>query len=360
MLRALLRALLRAVLRRCISYARNERNATDETRPVSGWLRCGSLTELRADEKSGINEGESDVNCVLCAARGRLRELEDGHVCPQCRNGLRVDLGQILDLVALAATMPDPFASRPSTGTSRPHPASRPPLEVARIDPELILVRLEASDPSSAVPLLELVESWERMVREERGYAPYGPASALRSAVTGRGGVSGYRATLSGSVGFLAGQVEWMTTEPDFPVDDLASQVRRALGVLRALDPTRERNDSWGIPCPADLTDEDNLVTDACGRRLRIERHDDGRLDLHTDIHCPDCGTEWTAQRLLLVALADERVTVWAYPDVIGTSLAIPLGTLRQWHARGHIARSGGRYDAGAAFRRRHADTATG
>ena len=292
---------------------------------------------------------------MLCARRNRVRELETGHVCNACRNGLRVDLGQILDLVALAATMPDPFASRTSTGGGRPHPGSRPPIEVARIDPELILVRLEVGDQSSAVPLLAMLESWERAVREDRGYAPYGVASSLRTASSANPGVTGPRATLTGVVGFLASQVEWMTTEPDFAVEQLAGQVHRAIGTLRALDPTREHHDGWGIPCPADIVEDDGLEPDACGRRLRIERHDDGRLDLHGDIHCPDCGTAWTAQRLLLVALADERVTVWGYPDVVADFTGITPRTLRRWAESGTIARQGGRYDTGAAFRYRHA-----
>jgi hypothetical protein len=291
-----------------------------------------------------------DHQCVLCARRGRKRTLAEGHVCGPCRNGMRVDLGQILDLVALAATMPDPFASR-TTGTgSRPHPGSRPPLEVARIDPELIAVRLEPGDPSSTVPLLAMLESWERAVREDRGYAPYGVASSLRSASNTRPGATQARATLAGVIGFLRSQVDWMCDEPTFGIEQLVDQVRRALGVLRALDPGRERRDGWGIPCPADLDDGE-----PCARRLTIERHDDGRLDLHTDIDCPDCGTTWTAQRLLLVALADERVTVWGYPEAITAALGIPSATLRQWYARGKVARLGNRYDAGAAFRLRHA-----
>ena len=62
----------------------------------------------------------SDHQCVLCARRGRKRTLTEGHVCGPGRNGLRVDLGQILDFVALAATMPDPFASRTAGAGARP------------------------------------------------------------------------------------------------------------------------------------------------------------------------------------------------------------------------------------------------
>jgi len=293
--------------------------------------------------------------CVLCARRGRKRTLTEGHVCGPCRNGLRVDLGQILDLVALASTMPDPFASRSTGSGSRPHPGSRPPIEVARVDPELITIRLEPGDKTSGVPLLAMLESWERAVREDRGYVPYGLASSLRSSSSAPTGMTGPRATLSGVVAFLRSQVDWMCDEPTFGIEQLAGQVHRAITTLRTLDPTHERRDGWGIPCPADLEDGE-----PCSRRLTIERHDDGRLDLHTDITCPDCGTTWTAQRLLLVALADERVTVWGYPEAITAALAIPSATLRKWHERGRITRLGNRYDAGQAFRLRHAQGVSG
>ena len=94
---------------------------------------------------------------------------------------------------------------------------------------------------------------------------------------------------------------------------------------------------------------------DPCGRRLTIGRHDDGSLDLHGDITCRDCGTVWTAQRLLLVALADERVTVWGYPDAIAGALGITDRTLRRWAEAGHVEKLGNRYNAGQAFRHRHA-----
>lgn len=285
----------------------------------------------------------TDRQCVLCARRGRKRALTEGHVCQPCRNALRVDLAQILDLAALAATMPDPFASKVAGAGAPPHPGSRPPIDVARVDPELISIRLDPGDPSSAVPLLAMLESWERAVREDRGFAPYGIASELRRTKTTWG-------SLHAVVGFLRSQVDWMCDEPTFGIEQLVDQVRRAVATLRGLDPTRERRDGWGIPCPADLDDGE-----PCARRLTIERHDDGRLDLHTDITCPDCGTIWTAQRLLLVALADERVTVWGYPEAITAALGIPRSTLQRWAERGKVGRSGGRYDAGAAFRLRHA-----
>lgn len=280
------------------------------------------------------------MKCVLCAARKppRERELETGHVCNGCRNGLRTDLAQILDLVALVSVMPDPFAASGNRAGSRPHPGSRPPLEVLRIDPELILVRIDPHDRSADTPLLVLLEDWCRLIREERGYAPYGAATEDQP----------QSATLSGVITFLRSQVDYACDEPTFSIEQFAANIRAAIAALRAHDPDRTAR-SWGIPCPADAGD------DACRMLLHVNRHDDGRLDLHSDIHCARCGTTWTAQRLLLVALADERVTIWGYPSEIAAALNISERTLRRWGEAGDVARSGGRYDAGAAFRRRHA-----
>ena len=275
-----------------------------------------------------------------CAARKppRDRELENGHVCNGCRNGLRADLAQILDLVALVAVMSDPFASTGNRAGSRPHPGSRPPLEVARIDPELILVRVDPHDRSADTPLLVLLEDWCRLIREERGYVAYGIATEDQPKSL----------TLSSAVAFLRTQVDYTCDEPTFSLEQFSANLRSALGALRAYDPERAAR-GWGIPCPADRDE------DACRHLLHVNRHEDGSLDLHSDIHCTSCGTTWTAQRLLLVALSDARVTIWAYPSEITGALGILPRTLRKWHERGRVARSGGRYDAGAAFRRRHA-----
>lgn len=91
-------------------------------------------------------------------------------------------------------------------------------------------------------------------------------------------------------------------------------------------------------------------ATRPCGHTLHLEPG-----DLHGDVHCPGCGTTWTAQRLLLVALSDPRVTIWAYPADVCDALGIPARTLRWWGEQGHVRREGRRYDAGAAFRRHHA-----
>lgn len=282
--------------------------------------------------------------CVLCAARGRTRELDHGHVCNACAVGLRADLAAIVEAAAIAAVLPDPYATRGTGGGARPKPGSRPPLDVAHIDPELVLVTPaggcarprcghEKGTPGCyAVPLLVELEDWCRVVREDRGWVPYGVA-------TEDGEV-----TLAGTCGWLAGQVEWMTTEPSFAVEDFAGWVHRGLAALRALDPATERG-GWRVPCPSEAEAPQGGV---CGLRLAIDP-----TNLHGDVHCPRCGTTWTPQRLLLLALDDERVQVWAHPETITEALGIASPTLRRWGAAGTVPRRGTLYDVGAAHRAR-------
>jgi hypothetical protein len=199
------------------------------------------------------------VNCVLCAQHGRERALETGHVCPACRHALNVDLGQLVDAAAIAGIIPDPRASKTGTEGSRPAPASRPPLDLAHIDPELVLVDAVPGDRSSAEPLLVLLESWCRVIREDRGLAPYGLAT------------EGVAVTLSGTVAFLRHHVEWMTTDPSFGVEEFASHVHRGLVALRRLDPAIVRSVVWRIPCPT--VQEATGATHSADRRRPRHHH---------------------------------------------------------------------------------------
>lgn len=296
------------------------------------------------------------MTCVLCAAKGRVRELETGHVCHACRHGLRVDLGELVNAAAIAARIPDPLQAR--TSDTHAAPRSRPPLDLAHIDPELVLVAAVPGDPSSDEPLLVLLESWCRAIREDRGLAPYGIATEGRAV------------TLTEVVGFLVANLDWMTTTPDFGVEDFAGHVRRGLSALRRLDPAIERLVVWRVPCPtvqdasrtakkAPQSDEhtdpgvSGLGQAPCGFRIALEPG-----DLHGDVRCPRCGVTWTAQRLLISALTDPAVTVWADQSTIADALGIGASTLRRWANHGLIPRHGSRYDAGAAFRLRHTGAA--
>ena len=113
-------------------------------------------------------------------------------------------------------------------------------------------------------------------------------------------------------------------------------------GRLNRFDPTRP-DTPWRVPCPADHPDHDGR---RCGWRLHIHRD-----QLRAAFDCPACHHPWTADRLLLVALNDPAVTVWATLQDCEAVTGVPGRTLRSWAERGHIQRRGTLYDIGAALR---------
>lgn len=116
--------------------------------------------------------------CVLCAARGKTTRLESGHCCVSCAAWLQTSVADIARLAADAAAWVAPGSSTGGGGHSVP--SSRPPLSVDAVDPELTL-----TGPPPSPTVLEVVESWTRMIREMRGMSAYGPWSLEQSARRG-------------------------------------------------------------------------------------------------------------------------------------------------------------------------------
>ena len=263
--------------------------------------------------------------CVLCAHHGRQTRLKWGHCCARCADRLASDVRAISDLACMAAAS---IAPGSGTGVAGPTVAgSRPPVTVDALDPELALI-----GPPPSPTVLDVVEAWERMIRDYRGMAPYGPASAHRAAVaarTGAGGSVGTRATLVGVVGFLAGQSEWVTSEPGFPLEDYADEVRACVRVLRRWD-TEAEHPGTMVKCPT-LTDDGE-----CNYRLHYR-------DLEDEITCRRCGATRSAMTLAAVAMADGR-EVWLDPEAAASYLGVSESTLKRMARRGEIDRAHGRY----------------
>lgn len=265
------------------------------------------------------------MTCVLCAARGRTTE-STGHCCDRCRQRLDQDLGDILRLAADAAA----YQPAAATGSARPVPSSRPPMSLDGLDPELTLVQLVPGDRSSAVTILEALESWERVIREDRDLLAFGPATAYRlTQVVAAGGTVGTLAYLTGTVNFLRAHIGWMTTEPAFGLEDFAGHVHASVRALRRYDPT---NDATGtvIACPT-ISERGE-----CGYRLRY-------LDLTDQVTCPRCKAMRDASTLATIAMSDGR-QVWLDPEAAAKHLGIDERTLRRRALRGELQRSHGRY----------------
>jgi hypothetical protein len=255
--------------------------------------------------------------CLLCASRGRATPITaDGRLCHGCRLWLGRALEEIVRLAAAAAAYLAPGAA--SRAPAAPTRGSRPPLNIDAVEPELALIELAPGDSSSAVPILEMLEMWERIVRDERGFLPYGPASLARA---GAG-----ESTLTGTVGFLRSEVEWMSGDVDFDLESFADHLRRATGVLRRWDADRERGVSrYRVPCPTIVEDGE------CGNVLIVTGS--------TDTYCRACQRTWEPARLLAVAGRD--ADIWLDSEAISAHLGIPIRTIQHWGKTGKIARRG-------------------
>lgn len=255
--------------------------------------------------------------CVLCAARGRQRQLEAGHCCAGCAQWLHDAITSISEYALEAAAWISP---RPGSGhTGVPTYGSRPPINVSAVDPECELIELNVGDESSAVTILEMLEAWERSVREDRSMAPYGPASLSRA----RG--YGTSATLVGCIDFLAGQVEWMTTDPGFGLEEMADHVRRAAAILRRWTDTGGQIGTR-IACPS--TTEEGI----CGKPIRISTEGE-------PVTCRGCGYTWTVDWLIRVAGDD--ADGWADMEAVCRLSGLHERTIRRWSKAGKVRKRG-------------------
>lgn len=269
-------------------------------------------------------ETEWENACVLCAARKPAKQtaLEHGHCCPACATWLERALADIGLYAAEAAA----FIARTGSGTTS-GPAtfgSRPPINVDAIDPELALVELNQGDPSSAVPILEALEMWERAIREDRGFGPYGPASALRLAEAGQATVTA--CTLTGVLRFLTGQIDWIVTEETFGLEEFADHVRRSVAVLRRWS-SQETQIGTRIACPTVADDGSS-----CGAPIRVSTDGDPVL-------CRRCGRTWSIEWLIQVAGKD--ADGWADLEAVVRLSGLHERTIRKWATAGKVRKRG-------------------
>ena len=264
--------------------------------------------------------------CPIC----RRQDPGPHLACQACLGHIAADLDRVVELTALAFQFTTPSKTGGDIGNISGKPGSRPPIDIGAIDAQM------AHD---ALPLLE---SWERLIREEYQLSPYGPASLHRSSTQLPGDLA--PATLTGCVRFLRSWLPRLNDNPGFPLDDLAREIRSLAGRLRRFDADQPRP-TWRVPCPADHPDHADLP---CGHRLPIDRD-----DLRAVIECPRCHAQWTADRLLLVALADPATTVWATLADCEAVTGVTSRTLQRWADRGDVARRGTLYDVGSAMRTR-------
>lgn len=260
--------------------------------------------------------------CPVC---GKRRKYAVGRLCTACFSRLRVSLTSLPLLAAEVATRVEPASARGGVGRSAP--GSRPPLNLDAVDPALALIELVKGDPSSRVPLLEALESWERAVRADNGLVPYGVATS-----THRDPLS-TTATLTNVVRFLGVWLEWMADSVTIDIADFDWHVSAARRVLRRWSWEDDPRPRWRVPCPTER------VAGTCASVLDFEGLED------EEVACRACGRRWSATRLLLVASTVDTAAVWVDAEAAGVAVGVDASTVRRWARSGRVQRRGQRYN---------------
>jgi hypothetical protein len=265
------------------------------------------------------------VTCIVCQG-----EAADGlTTCRPCLDRLDGNLEHIAEACTDAAG-----AATPTKGRGMASEEIKLPISADALDAAMGLCIV-----TGIGPLINCLEDWIRLVREEASLSPYGVAT------------EGQDVTVGTSVAFLRSWLLWAAERPDFPLDDLDREIRLCRATVAKYHHDHgAADDLTRLACPSPHPDGDGRL---CHARIAYDRHRPTQ-----DMPCHRCGETWTPSRLLLKALADPTQTIWAYPADIEALLGISKRTLQDWGARGVVPRQGTRYDIGVTFRTRVGQTA--
>ena len=239
--------------------------------------------------------------CLVC------QRPTDRMACLRCEANMRCQLNQIVEYQAMASDNLVPGQGGDGRATER-----------------TLGINVAALDTCAAFDAIMVLESWERVWREDYGLTAYGPASAARS--------DAGEATLLGIVNFLQA---WLskTCDEHPAVDEFASELR---GLHRQMQQAagQTRRAAWRVTCPTD-TDEGE-----CGQQLKVSGEDFGG-----QVTCRSCRTTWPVERLLRVVASSRHAELWLDPEAASEWLGVHIATLRRWAKEGRIKRDHGRYE---------------
>lgn len=270
--------------------------------------------------------GCTPSNTTSCAICNKPLRQQETHTCQPCHTRINQALNEILDLALQAHAQTEPVIT---LGTGRTSLGSKPPITIDAIDPELTLVRLNEDDPSSDTPILEILEDWERTIRDERNLNPYGIASEARLAqhgpLHGATWANHTPITLTGVIRFLHTQTPWVCSHPDVNVKQYAQHLQLCVSALKrwSLDNQGPR---WLIPCPT-LTDNGD-----CANRLLVSRNDE-------TTYCRECKRNWEVKHLIRVAGRD--ADVWVDIEAAAKLAQVHEQTIRKWVRRRVVKKRG-------------------
>ena len=227
--------------------------------------------------------------------------------CERCETYMRRQLSEVIDYQALAADNLVPGQGGDGRATER-----------------TLGVNIAALDTCAAFDAIAVLESWERIWREDYGLTPYGIASSERAPTP--------EATLTGIVQFLQAWLAKSCNEHP-AVDEFAGELR---GLHRQMQQAagQVRRTAWRVTCPTDTEDGE------CGQVLKVSGEDFGG-----HVTCRTCRTTWPVERLLRVVASSRHAELWLDPEAASEWLGVHAGTLRRWAKEGRIKRDHGRYE---------------
>lgn len=169
--------------------------------------------------------------------------------------------------------------------------------------------------------ILNILHSWESEVRQERNLTP--PALLPKKDIYHE---------IEDAIRFAQAHLDWMGQQPW--IGDFAGEVKE-LHQMGSAAARRTAEKVKRIACPAD--DAEGLP---CGQILRLK--DEDLLDI---VQCRKCGTEWTAIRLIAVALSDASKEIWLDADAIASYLNVDPRQFYRFVKRHQIAKRGHLYN---------------
>lgn len=273
------------------------------------------------------------IRCPICARR----EPADGAtVCGICLGRIDDDLARIPELCDWAATQIAGSTAANMAGSGIA--AHKIPIDAAAIDAATGLAS-------------QRLEYWERLTREHFGYTPWPPLrtddNRLVAALRRSRGVIDPEWSVKGCVGFLRAQLALIAERADYPIEEFAGDVHAIrwgvkadtdLGILgetgleRFAQDADEQKPGTRIKCPADHPDADGRL---CGAWLIVDAARPADL-----VICHRCRTDWTAERLVLVAQAvPSAEPIWSTAEPLCRFLKIHARTLHGWVKAGDVTR---------------------
>lgn len=322
------------------------------------------LTHLRECNTSGCPGCEPCParHCQLPGCPGRHLADHEPWVCAKCVGHIRGTLSQILTLSGRLLTEAV-HQGIESEAAMLAGPAADPQLYGYRkrcsLDSDRTMLDFHHTNRDEPHPLW-VVESWDRMVVERLDQT------------------RGQRTTLAGYVAYLGGQLTDLARDPEFPMDEMARELRQTRAHLEDVlrDGIRHQR---GAPCTvcgqANLLKQyDELVVRGRDGKPVLDSHgnekpvlDDDGFEVPDDWWwCPMCGGEWADSDYqarvagLFPSFAD-RLTA----SQIEETYRVQAGTVRVWASREKVRKRGrdrqGRmlYDVGDVLACRDSDLLT-